>query len=282
MKIGITFFLTDESLDIVDCGRAVEDLGYESYFAPEHTHIPTSRLSPYPAGGDLPREYFRTHDPLVVLSAMAVTTTRIRLGTGVLLLAQRDPIVTAKALASIDHLSGGRLIVALGGGWNRDEIEAHGTPFARRWRILADRVAIVRALWREEIASAETPSARLAPSWMWPKPAQSGGPPLLMGGYGPGTFARVLEYCDGWMPIPSRVADLGGRISELRSLAAARGRPRPEVTVFGARMDAAALTTLAAQGVDRALFWLRPGTPGETRDALARGAAVAREAGLLG
>jgi probable F420-dependent oxidoreductase len=259
VKIGVSMFLTDYTLSVVDLARMCDELGYESLVLPEHTHTPISRRTPYPAGGDLPEEYSHTHDPFVALGAAAAVTTRLKLGFGVCLLAQRDPIVTAKAVSTLDHLSGGRVLFGIGGGWNREEAEAHGVRFSQRWHVLRERLMVMKALWTQEIAAFDGAYARLEPSWQWPKPVQRPHPPIILGGNGPSTLARVVEYADEWMPIPLRGAPrIEERVPELRRLAEAAGRGHIPVGVYGARPDAAAIERYAAAGIERCVFWLPP------------------------
>ena len=266
MKLGVTMFLTDYTLSVVELARLCEELGYESLLLPEHTHTPTSRRTPYPAGGQLPTEYSHTHDPFVALGAAAAVTTHLKIGTGVCLLAQRDPILTAKMVSTLDHLSNGRVLFGIGGGWNREEAEAHGVKFSQRWRVLRERVQLMKALWTQDEASFAGAHERLEPSWQWPKPLQQPHPPIILGGNGPGTLARVVEFADEWMPIPSRAAPrIEERIPELRRLAEAAGRGHIPVGVYGARPDAAALARYRDAGVERCVFWLPPGTLDEAR-----------------
>ncbi len=260
MQFGITMFPTDETIGIVDLGKAVEERGFESLFVPEHTHIPTSRRTPWPGGAALPREYTRTLDPFVALSAVAATTTRLRVGTGVCLVIQHDPIVLAKEVATLDYLSGGRFLFGVGGGWNLEEMANHGTDPARRWLLLRERIAAIKAIWTEDAAGYAGELVRFDPIWSWPKPVQQPHPPILVGGDGPGTLPRVVAYGDEWMPIIRRddYTRLGERVAELQRLAAAAGRPPIPVSVitYGARPDAATAGTLAAIGVTRWIFSL--------------------------
>jgi probable F420-dependent oxidoreductase len=261
VKFGLTIFPTDDGVDVRDLARAVEDAGYESLLLPEHTHIPTSRRTPFPAGGELPREYTRTHDPFVALGAVAAVTSRIKIGTGVCLLAQRDPIVTAKEVASLDHLSGGRVLFGIGGGWNAEECESHGVPFRLRWRVLRERVLAMKAIWAaEDAAEFHGRHVDVGPLWQWPKPLQQPHPPVILGGNGPRALERVVDYADEWMPLPVRTGPpLDERIAELQRLAATAGRGPIPVSIYGARPDLATIDRLAAAGVSRCVFWLRPG-----------------------
>lgn len=195
-------FATDRSIGAPELARAAEERGFSSLFLPEHTHIPTSRGTPWPGGGELPDEYRRSVDPLVALAAAATVTTRIRLGTGICLVAQREPIVTAKAVATLDVVSGGRFTFGIGYGWNREEMEDHGVDPRRRRDVVREKVLAMEALWRDEAASFHGDHVSLDESWSWPKPVQAPRPPVMIGGAaGPTLFAHVAEYADGWIPI---------------------------------------------------------------------------------
>jgi probable F420-dependent oxidoreductase len=203
VRYGVTMFITDQTMGSVEFARAAEARGFGSIYLPEHTHIPTSRRTPPPTGNaELAEEYKRTLDPLVALTAMAAVTTSIELGTGILLPAQRDPIVTAKAIATLDTLSGGRFVCGIGFGWNEDELAHHGVTMPERRDVVRERVLTMRRLWRDDVAEFHGDHVELAPSWSWPKPERAGGPPVLLGGAaGPKLFAHIAEYCDGWFPI---------------------------------------------------------------------------------
>lgn len=265
MDLGVVLFPTDETIAPDELARAAEALGFESVWFPEHTHIPASRESPYPGGGELPREYARTLDPFVALTAAAAATERIRLGTGVCLVVERDPIITAKQAASLDLVSGGRLELGVGAGWNREEMANHGTDPRTRFALLAERVEAIKTIWTSDEASYHGRFVDFDRVWSWPKPVQRPHPPIQVGGAGPGVLDRVLQWGDGWMPIGARVTDLPGRVAELRRRAADAGRGHVPVTVFGARPHPEAIAELADAGVDRALVWLRPAEPEEVR-----------------
>src|SRR5881628_1791766 len=198
MYCGVQMFATDEAIRVDDLARAAEERGFESLWLPEHTHIPVSRRSPWPGGPTLPREYWRTHDLFVALATAAAVTTRLRVASGICLLVERDPIITAKEVASLDHLSGGRVLFGIGGGWNAEEMEDHGTDFKQRWRVLRERVLAMKRIWTEDEAAFEGDFVRFEPLWSWPKPVQKPHPPILLGGHGPRALARVVDYCDGW------------------------------------------------------------------------------------
>jgi probable F420-dependent oxidoreductase len=203
-QLGVTIFPTDYSIQPVELARAVEERGLDSIFVTEHTHIPTSRETPWPAGGDLPKEYWHTHDPFVALSAMAAVTERIRLGTGICLVVERDPLQLAKEVASLDVVSGGRFVFGIGAGWNREEMENHGVDYATRWKLVREKVLAMRALWTQEEPEYHGEFVDFDPVWSWPKPIQPGGPKVLLGAQSKWAFDRVVDYCDGWMPISLR------------------------------------------------------------------------------
>ncbi len=258
MDIGVMLFPTDRSIGPVELARAVEERGLHSLYFPEHTHIPVSRRTPYPAGGELPEEYKRTLDPFLALTAAAVATDRIELGTGICLVAQRDPIVTAKAVASLDVLSGGRFVFGIGVGWNEDEMAQHGVDPARRRAVAREHVLAMKALWTQDEAAFEGDHVHLEPSWSWPKPVQRPHPPILLGGAGgPVTFRHVVEYCDGFMPIGGRGV-VRDRITELRQAATEAGRD-PEsllLKVFGVRPKPETLQDYAEAGVGEVIVGL--------------------------
>lgn len=203
LPLGITTFVTDQSIDPVRLAREVEARGFHSLYIPEHTHIPASRRTPLPIGdGALPEEYKRTVDPFVALGAAAAVTSRIKLGIGVCLVAQRDPIVTAKAAATLDRIANGRFVFGIGFGWNREEMESHGVDFRRRRARAREHVLAMQRLWTDERASFDGEFVRFKDSWSWPKPLQQPRPPILIGGAaGPKLFAHIAEYADGWIPI---------------------------------------------------------------------------------
>jgi probable F420-dependent oxidoreductase len=200
-RYGVTIFPTDYSIQPVDLARAVEERGFDSLFVTEHTHIPTSRRTPWPGGGELPKEYSHTHDPFVALGAMAAVTERIKLGTGICLVVERDPIQLAKEVASLDMISGGRVILGVGAGWNAEEMENHGVRFATRWKVVREKVLAMKTIWTEDEAEYHGEFVDFDKLWSWPKPVQSGGPPIWLGAQSKWAFDRVADYCDGWMPI---------------------------------------------------------------------------------
>lgn len=200
---GVTMFATDQTMTVPELARAAEDRGFHSLYIPEHTHIPVSRRTPPPTGDvELPQEYARTLDPFVSLAAAATVTSRIRIGTGVCLVAQREPIATAKAIATLDLVSHGRVELGIGFGWNREEMEDHGVDYSTRRDRAREHTLAMKALWSSDVASFDGEFVHFEPSWSWPKPMQPGGPPILIGGAaGPKMFAHIAEYADGWIPI---------------------------------------------------------------------------------
>ena len=263
MEIGILMFPTDEAISPADLARAVEERGFESLWVPEHTHIPSSRTSPWPGGPELPRMYKRTYDPFVALSMAAAVTTTLKLGTGVCLVIERDPITTAKSVASLDHLSNGRFLFGIGGGWNLEEMGNHGTDPSTRWKLLRERVEAMKEIWTKEEATYHGEFVNFEAIWAWPKPHQKPHPPILMGGDGPTTLDRVVRYADEWLPIPGRGdVPFPDRIKELQEKAAAAGRSPIPVGVFAAPADAAKLTAYADMGVNRCLLSL-PSAPAD-------------------
>jgi probable F420-dependent oxidoreductase len=278
MELGLAHFATDYGMQAADIGRRTEELGFESLFFPEHTHIPVSRDTPYAGGGELPREYRHILDPFVGLAAAAAVTERLKLGTGVCLIIERDPIVTAKEVATLDHLSGGRFLFGVGAGWNIEEMRNHGTDPDTRFRRMRESVEAMKAIWTEEEAEYHGRIINFDPIWSWPKPVQKPHPPVLVGGLGEKVYDRVVAYGDEW--IPNRVKspeELGERIAELQRRAEAAGRERIPVTVFGAKAEVRLLERLKAAGVTRALFYLRPGEAGEVERHLEELGRVAAE-----
>ena len=206
MRTGVFYFPTDYGIDPAELAKALEDRGFNSLFLCEHTHIPTSRRSPFPGGGELPKRYVHTHDPFVALSFAAAATRTLLLGTGVCLVPQRDPIITAKTVASLDRLSGGRFVFGIGGGWNVEEMENHGARYPTRFKLMRERVLAMKALWTEEAASFNGEFVNFDPVWCYPKPLRQPHPPILLGGETDHTLRRVVEFCDGWFPGPAPVS----------------------------------------------------------------------------
>lgn len=258
MKIGVLMFATDYAVRTDTLARELEDRGFESLFVPEHTHIPTSRLSPYPGGGDLPKEYINSYDPFVSLSFAAAATSRLKLGTGICLLPQRDTIATAKSVASLDHLSDGRFLFGIGGGWNKEEMAQHGVTYETRFTRMKEQVLAMKSLWTEDAGEFSGEHVNIEPSWLYPKPVSQPHPPVLLGGETDYTLKRVVDYCDGWLPRGGRGADLLERIGRLREIAEEAGRDLSTISinVFGAKPDADYLERMQAEGVERCLLGL--------------------------
>ncbi len=264
MHIGVLIFATDYSIRMDELGAALEERGFESLFLPEHTHIPTSRLTPWPGGGDLPKEYWHTHDPFVALSFAAKATSKLKLATGICLVPQRDPFVTANSVASLDMLSGGRFIFGIGGGWNVEEMQNHGAQYDTRFKLLRERVLAMKALWTEDEAAFHGEFVDFDPVWSYPKPVQKPHPPVILGGESKYTLRRVVEFCDGWLPRGRGNFDAVEGMARLRETADAAERDMAtlSVSVFAAPPDKAALERLAEAGITRALLHL----PSEDRD----------------
>jgi probable F420-dependent oxidoreductase len=262
-------FATDRSLAIAELAREVEARGFSSLWVPEHTHIPTSRATPPPTGdAELAEDYRRTLDPLIAMAMAAAVTERLVVGSGILLPAQREPIVTAKAVATLDQQAGGRVALGIGFGWNRDEIEHHGVEFARRRDVCREHVLAMRALWSDDIAEFHGEFVDFGPSWSWPKPARAGGPPVLLGGAaGPTLFEHVAEYGDGWIPIGG--AGVAGALDELRAAFERRGRDPStlEIVPFGTIPDRGKLDHYRTIGVTEVVLRL----PAAGRDDARRG-----------
>lgn len=265
MDFGIVIFNTDSSIRPDDLARAAEDRQFESLWFPEHTHIPCSRRSPWPGGPDLPPEYLRTHDLFVALATAAAVTRSIKIGTGICLVVEHDPITLAKAVASLDVLSNGRLLFGVGGGWNAEEMQHHGTNFNRRWHVLRERIEAMKVIWAEDRAEYHGTYVDFEPIWSWPKPRQIPHPPIYLGGHGPQVLQRVVDYCDGWMPIPARAGDLSREIADLRARETRAGRRSASVsiTAYAAPPDPAILRSFAEAGICRAILSL-PSAPRDT------------------
>jgi probable F420-dependent oxidoreductase len=280
MKYGVFMFATDYAIRPDDLAQAVEERGLESLWVPEHTHIPASRRSPWPGGADLPREYWRTLDPFVALSLAAAVTGRIKLGTGICLVIERDTITLAKEVASLDWVSRGRVLFGIGGGWNAEEMADHGTDFDSRWKRLREQVAALKAIWTQEEPEYHGKFVDFDRIWSFPKPVQKPYPPIIMGGGGPHARQRAIDFDGHWLPIPGRES-LADGLADLRARAEKAGRDPATVTVslFGASVDEAKLAAWRELGVERAVFRL----PSAGRDAvlplLDRHAALAAKVG---
>ncbi len=258
MKIGLFMFATGYAMRIDELAVAAEERGFESLFVPEHTHIPTSRESPWPGGADLPKEYWHTLDPFVSLMAAAQATTKLRVGTGICLLTERDPLVLAKEIASVDFLSNGRLELGIGAGWNAEEMENHGTAFQNRFRVMSERAQAIKTLLSEEEPEFHGEFVDFDPVWCYPKPVQKPHPPILIGGESIHTLRRVVDYGDGWFPRTRHGFDAATEVGRLRAVADERGRDFStlSISVFGAPAKAEVLEDYAAAGIDRSILAL--------------------------
>jgi probable F420-dependent oxidoreductase len=280
VKYGINMFVTDYTAPPDEIGRQVEARGFESLWFPEHTHIPAARLSAWAGGPELPREYYHSYDPFVALTAAAVATRDLKIGTGIYLVIQHHPITTAKAVATLDRVSNGRFLFGIGGGWNWEEVGHHGTDFKTRWRLLRERILAMKALWVEDQAEYHGEFVDFAPSVMNPKPVQKPHPPIYLGGDGATTFDRVIEFCDGWFPIarggvPAGLAD---KVTDLRRRAEAAGRD-PDVlsiSLFNCPPTREAIDEVERAGVDRVIFGVTPAEPAAVWKALDERAALIR------
>src|SRR4051794_11300740 len=259
MKFGIAMFPTDYAVDPATVARLVEERGFDSLWFPEHTHIPSSRKTPYPAGGELPEMYSHTYDPFVALMAAAAATNELKLGTGICLVIERDPITTAKEVASLDQLSGGRFLFGVGAGWNCEEMLNHGTDPSRRFGLMRERIEAMKAIWSEDEASYHGRYVDFDRIWSWPKPAQRPHPPIIVGGNGERVLDRVISYGDEWMPnrIES-VDELQARMEELGRLATDAGREVPKVGLYAAPAKVQEMERYEAIGISRYVLFVPP------------------------
>jgi probable F420-dependent oxidoreductase len=269
MHYALMSFQTDYAMRPDDLAVEVEARGFESLWFPDHSHIPAARRTPHPQGIELPKEYWHILDPFACISAAAAVTKRLKLGTGVLLVCERDPITTAKQVATADFLSNGRFLFGIGGGWNLEEMENHGTDPKTRWRLVRERVLAMKEIWTKPAAEYHGEMVRFDPIWAEPKPVQKPHPPILLGGHGPKARSRVVDYCDGWIPIPGlKGEDIASGAANLRERAKAAGRDPQSIaiTVFWAPEDRATIDGWERAGVSRVIF----GMPAEPRDATLR------------
>ncbi len=256
MEIGVSNFPTDYSIRATDLGRALEERGFESLWVVEHTHIPASRETPYPLGGDLPSIYWEAYEPLTYLAQAAAVTQRLSVGTGVLLAAQHHPIALAKRLASLDSLTDGRVLLGVGGGWLAEEMRNHGFDFKDRWAILREHILAMKQCWTQKNAEFHGKFVNFGPAWVEPKPSRTGGPPVLIGATSSYAMKRIAEYADGWYPI--LLPDFDQKLGELKHHMADRGRSMSEldITVLTQPGDRKAIETLRDKGVNRVVLSL--------------------------
>ena len=282
MDLGGAIFFTDYSIGPVALGRALEERGFESLWAPEHSHIPLSRASAFPAGGEVPKKYYDVMDPFVTLAAAAAATSRLRVATGVCLVVQRDPIQTAKAVASIDQISGGRFLFGIGAGWNAEEMADHGTEFSSRFRLMRERVEAMKAIWTQSKPAYAGELVRFPPMMTWPKPHQKPHPPVIVGGAFPYGARRAIAYGDGWVPHARRPAyrDVLALLPEFRKMAVEAGRDPASlpITIFGVAEDADAIARYRDAGVARVIFTLPSAKADEVLPVLDRCATLVQKA----
>jgi len=268
MKVGAGIFFTDYTMPAQEIGPALEQRGFESVWAPEHSHIPVSRLSPFPPGGELPKEYYDAMDPFVSLAAIAAATRTLRLGTGVCLVIQRDTIQTAKLVASLDQVCGGRFLFGIGAGWNQEEMEDHGADFKTRFGKMREQVAAMKSIWTQSKPEFQGKFVSFPPMMAWPKPMQKPHPPVILGGAYPHAAKRAIAYGDGWIPHKARpqYGDVADFLPEFRKMAKEAGRDPAAipVTVWGAAEDAGQLRRYQDLGVDRVVVSL----PSKSADVL--------------
>jgi probable F420-dependent oxidoreductase len=260
MHIGVCMFATDYAIRIDELAREAEARGFESLFVPEHTHIPVSRRTPFPSGEPLPKEYSHTFDPFVSLMAAAAATKRLRIGTGICLIIERDTITTAKEVASLDLLSGGRFEFGIGAGWNAEEMEDHGTDYKTRFKRLREQVLAMKEIWTKDEAEFHGEHVKFDKMWSWPKPAQKPHPPVLLGGESAHTLQRVVDFCDGWFPRGRAAEIILPALKDLRERAAKAGRDMKTIStsVFGAKPDELTVESYATAGITRAILRLPP------------------------
>ncbi|MBL8674683.1 MAG: LLM class F420-dependent oxidoreductase [Rhodospirillales bacterium] len=281
MRIGGAVFFTDYSMTPAEMGRALEERGFDSLWAPEHSHIPLSRKSPFPSGGEVPKKYYDAMDPFVALTAAAAATTKLLVGTGVCLVAQRDPIQTAKLVASIDHVSNGRFLFGIGNGWNQDEMENHGTVFESRHKLARERIEAMKEIWTKSKAEYHGEFVNFDPMMAWPKPVQKPHPPVLVGGAFPFSARRALRYGDGWIPHRARKQydDVFDLMPNFRQMAAEADRDLASVpvTIWGAKPDADLLRRDRDGGVSRVIITFESAKLDEVLPEMDKWAAIIRK-----
>ena len=277
MHHGVMMFVTDYSMGPAELAVAAEERGFESLWFPEHSHIPASRRSPWPGGPELPKMYYDVMDPFVALGAAAAVTDTIKLATGICLVIQRDPIQTAKEVATLDRISGGRFLFGVGAGWNAEEMEDHGTDFGTRFELMRERVLAMKAIWTEDEAEYHGDYVDFDPMKAWPKPARKPHPPVLVGGGFPHAARRAIDFGEGWMPIGGRDLDIAELLPRFRQMVAEADREPDDlpVTAYGAKADADTVARLGDAGVDRVVYGLPSATADEVLPILDRHAALA-------
>jgi probable F420-dependent oxidoreductase len=282
MKFGITMFPTDYAIPPHELAVEAESRGYESVWFPEHSHIPTSRTSPWPGGPDLPKWYYDTYDQFLALTAAAAVTKTIKLGTGVCLVVQRDPIYTAKEVATLDRISNGRFLFGIGGGWNAEEMADHGTTdFKGRFKLMRERIEAMKEIWGKSKPKYAGDLVKFDEMMQWPKPVQKPHPPIIVGGGFPHGARRAIAYANGWMPIGGRGGDTLAMLPPFRELLKQAGRAPGDVpvTLFGVGMDGDALKRARDAGVDRVVFGVPPEAKDKVLPVLDKGVAAMRALG---
>ncbi|MEX2538586.1 MAG: LLM class F420-dependent oxidoreductase [Actinomycetota bacterium] len=260
MKFGVTVFLTDYTIDAAELGREVEARGFHSMWTPEHTHIPVGRKTPPPMGEPLPKQYYHALDPFVALAFAAAATKNLRVGTGICLVAQRDPIVLAKEIATLDLLSNGRFDFGVGFGWNQDELEHHGVPFKKRREVVRERVQAIKVLWTNEQASFDGEFTKFAPSFSWPKPVQKPHPPIYLGGApGPKLFKHIADWADGWIPIGGRGIKANLPLLQAEYEKSGRDPSAIKIIPFGSLPDQGKLEYFETLGITEIVLGVQPG-----------------------
>jgi probable F420-dependent oxidoreductase len=278
MRVGAFYFPTEYGIDISELAHELEVRGFDSLFVCEHTHIPVSRRTPFPGGGELPKRYSHTHDPFIALAFATAATRTLHLGTAIALVPQRDPIVTAKSVASLDQLSGGRFVFGIGGGWNVEEMENHGTRYQARFKILRERVLAMQALWTHDEAEFHGEFVNFDPVWLYPKPKQKPYPPILLGGESDHTLRRVVEFGNGWLPRARGGFEPDHAVARLRQAASEGGRDPAAfgITVFNAPAEEATLASYRKAGIHRVLLEVPDRGRDEVLRVLDRNAPLAR------
>ncbi len=283
-NFGLLIFATDFALDPTVLAKEAEAHGFESLFFPEHTHIPASRQSPWPGGRELPKEYWHTHDPFVALTAAASVTAELKVGTGIALVTERDPILMAKQAATLDYLSNGRFLLGVGAGWNAEEMGHHGVAYADRWKVLRERILAMRRIWTEEEAEFHGRFVDFDKLWSYPKPKQTGGPPILLGASSKYVYKRIAEYGDGWFPIyqdearsaASGAVNYADGIRSTKEAWDEAGRGgAPSFSIFGVGPSVEAVEKLMEDGFDRIIFGLPPADADTVLPMVERYAAIA-------
>ena len=286
MEYGVSLFFTDYSIGPFELGKAAEERGFESFWAPEHSHIPVSRKSPFPSGGELPKKYYDVMDPFVTLPAVAAATTTLKIGTGICLVIQRDTIQTAKSVASLDQISNGRFLFGIGGGWNAEEMADHGvTDFKGRFKRMREQIAAMREIWSKSKAEFAGDYVNFPPMMTWPKPVQKPYPPVIVGGIFPYAARRAIAYGDGWIPHAVRPEygedDITAKMPEFFEMVKAAGRDPADVpaTAFNVEVDADVLKRYRDAGIARVVFALPPVGKDETLSVLDDIASTVRAVG---